>query len=276
MNEKLRKLMECHRPGREATEEAEFAALHEAAADDAEVRQALEAVKAWDATISRAMPRVPVPDDLQARLLAELEAGDGHPESVVDPLHDSPKPWWNRWPARVAAGLVTVAALVLVMAQVLTPHDTLSPTQAARTARSWTAQLDEEGWRRDPPPGDEYRQPSLDFHLDSWQYFAALGDPKAVAYRTHVPPAWSRAVLFVVRTDQGRLLPERPPSVPDSTTGNICIGVWKTEDHLCALAVHGTRRTYRRVLKTHAIALLRTHATRQPRGNKLGKVCRLY
>lgn len=257
MNEELRKQMECYRPDHPPTGDTEFAALHQAMAADAALHQELEATQAWDTSISRAMRRVPVPSGLEDRLLQAVEAAET--EQAHDPAPEAsspPKRWWNRWPARVAAGVVSAAALVMLMFQVMSSRDTLSPAQVAQAARGWIAQLDEERWQQGTPPGNEYRHPALDFHVEDWQHVQALGDSQAVAYRASVPPAWSRAVLFVVETDQGRLLPNHPPTVPDSTTGNICIGVWKSDERLFALAVNGTQRTYRRVLKTHAIAAL--------------------
>ncbi|MFO7902452.1 MAG: hypothetical protein R6U98_07320 [Pirellulaceae bacterium] len=258
MNEELRKLMECYRPDRPLAGDTEFAALHQAMADHAELHRELEAVQAWDTTISRAMPQVPVPNGLEDRLLESVEAAEGElaHEGTLEATSPRSKRWWNRWPARITAGVISAAALVMIMFHVMKSRDTLSPTQAARAARGWIARLDEEGWQQGPPPGREYRHPALDFRLEDWQHFQAMGDPEAVAYRASVPPAWSRAVLFVVETRQGRLLPNQPPTVPDSTTRNICIGVWKSDEHLFALAVHGTQRTYRRVLKTHPIAAL--------------------
>lgn len=258
MNEELRNLMECYRPDHSRTGETEFAALHQAMADNAELQQELEAVRAWDRSISRAMPEVPVPSGLEDRLLQAVEAAEEEaaPRRTLEASSPRVRRWWNRWPSWVAAGVVSAAALVMILVQVTRPRDTLSPAQVARATRDWVVQLDEEAWRQGPPPGHEYRHPALDFHLEGWQHVEAMGDPEAVAYLASVPPAWSRAVLFVVETHQGQLLPSQPPTVPDSTTGNLCIGVWKSDDRLFALAVNGTQRTYRRVLKTHPIAAL--------------------
>jgi len=257
MNEELRKLMECYRPGHEGAGDAEFAVLRQADAEDSDVHEQFEAVQAWDARIARAMRAVPVPDSLEDRLLAAIDVAEKEPadaDHAAMAARQRPPRWWNRWPARVAAAALSAAALILVMYHALGWNDTLASGQVVQAARGWIATLNEQHWRQSTPPGDEYQHPALNFPLDAWQYVEAMGDAQAVAYRATVPPDRARAVLFVVHTRKGRLLPERPPTVPDSTTGNVCIGVWKRDDHLYVLAVQGTQQTYRRLLKTQAIA----------------------
>ena len=73
-------------------------------------------------------------------------------------------------------------------------------------------------------------------------------------YRADLPPDHATAWLFVIRTPQGRQLPVIPPMAPDSTTHNLCIGVWKSNDCLYVLVVPGSRSDYHRTLRTHAVA----------------------
>ncbi len=251
--------MDCYRTGADGSDAAEFAALHESAAADLAVRDQFKAVQAWDTAISQAMHDVPVPTDLADRLLAAMGTdataeSDVSNDTLVVPVRAAA--WWHRWPARVAAAATCVAALVVVVLYLGAWNDTLTRTQVAGLAHGWIGQLDEASWQQSVPPGNEYQHPALAFRLDGWQRFDALHGADAVAYRATVPPARARAVLFVIKTRQGRRLPKWPSTVPDSTTGNICIGSWKSGGHLYVLAVQGTPQTYRRVVKSRAIAML--------------------
>ncbi len=263
MNRKeLRELMESYRPGPSDLGDAglgdvEFSALREAAAADPAVRAEMEAVQAWDDAISEAMHDVAVPVGLAERLLGAVELAQCEPavDAQVTPARQLRDRWWSRWPARVAAAAVSVAALAMVVFYLAGWNDTLTGTEVAQFAQGWIGQLDDEAWVLSTPPGDQHNvQQVLDFPLDGWQRFAAMGDSDAVALRATVPPARSRAWLFVIQTRKGRQLPQRPPSRPNSTTGSICVGVWKSGDHLYVLAVQGTQQTYRRLLKTQVFA----------------------
>jgi len=282
-DDELRKLIEGYQPGSDEPGDVEFSALREAASHDARLRAQLEAVQAWDSQLSRAMRDVPVPPELADRLLESLgqpatpeeaapeeaapeEPAREQPHTPADdehagaagsePLGTPPTAWWNRWPTRVAAVAMALSAVLVLCLYLTGWNDHLTATQVASKAQGWITQLDPEAWQRTIPPRDDYRHSAIQFPLNAWQHFSVPLDDQAIAYQGLVPPARSRAWLLVITTRKGRLLPSRPPTVPDSTTGNVCIGVWKSDDKLYVLAVQGTQQTYRRLLRTNAIALL--------------------
>jgi hypothetical protein len=128
--------------------------------------------------------------------------------------------------------------------------DPLTASQVADASRAWIAQLDPEAWQNANPPWVDYpRDPSVRLDLVEWQRCAALTDPHAVAYRAELPPDHSTAWLFVIRTRQGRSLAGFPPTIPDSTTGDVCVGVWKNNGCLYVLVVRGSQGDYLRVVE---------------------------
>ncbi len=259
--DELRKLMDCCRPvGRDGRggelAEPEMAALVQAIAENPQVGDEFRAVQAWDASIGSAMKDVPVPEGLASRLLVVLEQA----ECVVGggsatPLSVEQRRWWNRWPVRVAASVVSVAALVAIAFYLARPDDNLTAAQVAESALQWRESLNPESWQTIQEPLDRYPvDRSLRFYVVGWQPLDALGDSDSVAYLAHLPQGQSNAYLLVLRTSRGRALDPVPPRNPDATTGGFCVGVWKKDDCLYVLMVPGNRSEYRRLLKSQAIA----------------------
>ncbi len=136
-------------------------------------------------------------------------------------------------------------------------RDTLTVAQVDQYAREWLGKLDPEAWQETQPPSDRLpRNQQLQFPMVGWQEFSALalGDSHAVAYLASVPPAQSSAYLLVIRTRLGRHLPKFPSAIPDSTTGNLCVGIWKSDGCLYVLIVPGSQNAYRRLLHLQSIA----------------------
>jgi hypothetical protein len=126
----------------------------------------------------------------------------------------------------------------------------LTAGQVAEASSEWVNQLDPEGWQRTKPPAADYPwDSSVRLQSVEWQRCAALNDSHAVAYRAELPPDHSNALLLVIRTRQGRSLPTFPPTVPDSTTGNVCVGVWKSNGCLYVLIVYGRQSDYLRAIQ---------------------------
>ncbi len=260
MTADLRKLMECYRRESADSADPEMAALQRAVSEDPAVRGEFEAIQAWDAAIGRAMHEVPVPAGLADRLVAALQQGtqerDELGEEPVAPAGSSHRSvgrgvWFRR-----AAAVVTSAAALLALTFFLSGlRDNLTAALVDQSAREWLDSLDPEAWQQTQPPSGRWpRREQVQFPMVGWQEFQALGDSRAVAYLGSVPPAQSEAYLLVIRTRRGRDLPESPPYDPNSTTGGLCVGVWKSDDGLCVLMVRGDQHTYRRLLNLQSIA----------------------
>jgi hypothetical protein len=261
----LRKLMNCCRPGLRDLTEEEARALVEALEQDPVLRGEWQAMQSWDAAIGRVFHDVPVPAGLADRLLAAVATGGGLPgqEAVSVPpgsvgaaqLAEKTRSPWRAWPTGLAAGLLVTSAIVMLALWLAAWRDNLTAAQVAEASGAWIEQLDPEAWQPTNPPDAEFPlDPSVRLTVVSWQQCTAITDWQAVAYRADLPPDHSTAFLFVIRTWQGRQLPTIPPTVPDSTTGNICIGVWKNNGCLYVLIVPGSQNDYRRTLRTQSVA----------------------
>jgi hypothetical protein len=248
----LHELISSCRPDLSDLTEEQVRALTKALEQDADLRAEREAVQAWDVAIARGMHDVPIPDGLAERLIASVTA-DALP-TPARPVRS--RSWFS---LRLAAAVLGVAALGL-LAIGLFLRDGVQTAQVVELCRSeWIAQLDQEAWQSGEAP-------LAGFPLDpgvrltetnvQWQDCSAIIPWPAVAYRSQLPPDHSYAFLFVVRIQpwDGRQLPPMPPTVPDSTTGGVCIGVWKSGGYLYVLVVPGTQRKYRDALRTDSVA----------------------
>lgn len=250
--EELRELMQCCRPDLSDLSEEAARALAEALEQDAQLRHEWESLQEWDLAIERGLQDVDVPPGLADRLVAATQAEAPRPAPAPYAFIRSPLA------ARlVAAG--ALAATVLIAVYLIGPwSDRLTATQLADASRSWIAQLDQEAWRGSAAPTAEFPwDPGVNLSVVGWQPCSQLTHPpggQSVVYRAMLPPARTTAYLFVIHTSNGRQLPTVPPTVPDSTTGNICVGVWKSGDYVYVLVVPGTQHQYLQALRTSAVA----------------------
>jgi hypothetical protein len=253
----------CQSDLHDLTEE-EAQAVVSALEQDSTLKDEWRAIQAWDVEIRGVFCDVPVPSGLSERLSAAVAAhgtvsGDGSvPDVVAGPLPVPPaqaarQPWRSR-ATRFAVGILATSALLLIAAGSVFWRfgwgDQLTASQVADASRAWIAQLNREAWQKANPPLVEYpRDPSVRLDFVDWQRCAALTDSHAVAYRAELPPDHSTAVLFVIRTRQGRSLAGFPPTIPDSTTGDVCVGVWKNNGCLYVLVVRGNQSDYLRAVE---------------------------
>jgi hypothetical protein len=241
----LQELISCCRPDLSDLTEDEARALSEALEQDAQLREQFQAQQAWDVAIGRAMHDVPVPDSLADRLQASLATA-----APADPVTVR-RSFVSALLSPLPASLLAAAALVLFALWFIVPRgDNLTADQVAAESRTWIGQLDAEAWQ--PTDALVLEQfpldPSVRLRVVSCQQCSAISYGQAMVYRADLPPDQRSAYLFVIRTAQGRSLPTIPRSVPDSTTGGICIGVWKSKGCLYVLVVPGTQSDYQKAV----------------------------
>ncbi len=269
----LRKLMDCYGSQPPEAADPQFAALSKAAADDESVRGQWQAVQAWDDTIRRALHDVPVPADLQTRLLTAMDLDDeGQQAAAAGELTgvegDGRRRTGRRAWLRVALAVLSTAA-VLAVIYLVAGREVMSVARIDEAARRWRFELNPEGWKETVAPRDHsLPEKQLRFTPTCWQSFAAeaLGDSHAVAYRGVVPRTGKDAILLVIRTRAGSDLPPFPPPAPNSTTADLCVGIWKSGDCVYVLMVPGAQSTYRRLLNLQSIAWLSAETLRAVRG----------
>ncbi len=245
--QELYELMDCCRPDLSDLTEEEARALSEALEQDAQLRARFLARQSWDTAIGRAMHDVPVPEGLSQRLITALAA-----PSPAEPLAVRPAARFARRVPFPAACVVAAAAVVLcALWFVRTRQDSLTSAQVAEQCRTWITQLEPQAWKAAPeaPVADYPLDPGLRLQVVGWQSQSVHPYGQAVVYRANLS-ASGTAYLYAIRTARGRLLPTIPPNRPDSTTNNLCIGVWKSGACLYVLVVPGDQRDYLRALRT--------------------------
>jgi hypothetical protein len=261
----IRELLDaCQSDLRDLTEE-ETRTLVDTLERDSELRDQWRTIQSWDAEIRCVFHDVPIPDGLADRLSAAVAAHGTLPseamvpEAMVPDIKTEPRPvepaktarrrWLTR-PTKLAAGLLATSAVLLFAAWFARWGLGWGDQQVADASLAWPEQLGPEAWQSTNPPELDYPlDPSVRLPIVGWQRCTALTDSGAVAYRAELPPDRSTALLYVIRTRQGRLLPTIPPTVPDSTTGNVCVGVWKNNGCLYVLVVRGGPSVYLRTLR---------------------------
>jgi hypothetical protein len=257
--------MDCCRPDLRDLTDEQAQELNRAWQREPALHRYWLAVRAWDAALSDALARTPVPDGLQDQLLAAVRTAapaPGEPAAaaardadVRRPAPESPRVRARRWATAVAASLLATSAVLALALWFAWPRDTLTAAQVVDDARNWLAHLDTDAWRTSAPPVDTFPlDGTLRAELVGWQPCATLPGADSMAYQASIPPDRTAAVLFVVRSRLGRQLPALPPTTPDATTGNLCIGVWKADGFLYVLVVPGRDSNYRQALVTPAFA----------------------
>jgi hypothetical protein len=264
--QELRELMHCCRPDLSDLTEQEARALRAALDEDPVLRREWQAIQSWDAGIGRAIHEVPVPDGLADRLVAAVSACEPLPGEDADAVVPSDagaapgraqesRRHWLMWPAGIAAGLLVTSALVMLALFLVGQQDDLTAAQLVEASGQWIEQLDQAAWRTVDPPYAEFPlDPSLRVNIVDWQPCTFVPDCEAVVYRAVLRQDRATAFVFVIHTRKGRQLPTIPPMVPDSTTGNVCVGVWKNNGCLYVLVVPGGPSDYLGTLRTQAVA----------------------
>ncbi len=266
-HEELRQLMEGYRAGDSSADDAELAALEQAARQDPALRAQWEAIQSWDGAIGQAMHDVPVPAGLAERILQSLQQADevNGPDEVAAPAEDEvlvtlpiDRPWWNRWSVRLA--VASAAAALILVVGLARFGDSLTAQDVAAQVPAWLKEVEQTAWQQTPAPQeaqDCIKSGALrNIPGTNWQRLDTDYDRQAVIIQTTLPQGQTRAWLIVIKTWRGRQLDTRPPLVPQSTTGARRVGVWKHEGQLCVLVVQGSQQNYRSIVPSSAIAWL--------------------
>lgn len=260
----LREAIEACRPGSDDLHSPEMASLREQLAADPELQQFYDRVKHFDRRLAEAFRDVPVPEGLEARILARLgiagavSAADSRGDvAEAAPMRRSPfdqppeaaqsrrsRRWLFRAAAAVAASLL-VGTFVYLQRPI-----PLAESQILDAARSAFQSEGTNAWNEGAPP-DRFlpsgyvRRVSL--ARVKWRELEGFLGHQAVVYDLTRPDGPS-ARLYVVRANAAGL-PPLPPSAPQSTTHGMSVSAWAERGLLCILVVDGTPRDYQRYLQ---------------------------
>lgn len=241
----IRELLSVCRPDRSDLTAEQLRAVEEQLGQDAVLREQWAASQAWDAQVRDAFADVPVPTGLADRLLAAVS--DAGAESVVTVPQTA---FWSRRTILSVGAAAAAVALVAVSMAYWQWSDPLTTDFVVQKSLIWVEQIDPAGWRDDAIPTADYPlDPALALYNVAWQRLSLPYDSHAVVYRGALAPDRSTASLIVIQTHLGETLPSIPPTRPDSSTGGLCIGVWKSQGKLYVLIVPGSPRVYLRAIR---------------------------
>lgn len=258
----------------------EMAEVADVVAHDPHWQQVRERVRRCDRLIGTAFRAVPVPDGLDARLLAALApagmvataarepdtaaAGEGSPQVASDPeaavkpvaLPASPGPRAARRRIRLwggVSGLATAAAVLLVAALLRWSQAPLPELgeEFAKEVIAWSETVREGPWSEDmaaPQLAGYPLDPAIRAAARRWACLATRYDAQTVVYDL-APSSRSFALMFCLRTgNRVSSLPGLPPPTPCSTTGGVAIGAWESHGLVYVLTVQGGPQRYQSFL----------------------------
>lgn len=261
----LREAIEACRPGSGDLQAPEMASLREQLAADPELQQFRDRVDRFDRRVAEAFRDVPVPEGLEASILARLGIAGLAPAAVDSPSdvtetapirrapHDQapvvpPSRRSRRWLFRAAAA---VAASLLVGTFVYLQRPVpLAESQILDAARSEFQSEETIAWNEGSPP-DAFRPSGYVRRVSlariKWRELEGFLGHQAVVYDLTRPDGPS-ARLYVVQANAAGL-PPLPPSAPQSTTHGMSVSAWAERGLLCILVVDGSPRDYQRYLQ---------------------------
>ncbi len=235
----LREAIEACRPGHRDLELPEMAELREQLALDAELRAMYEWTQQADAAVAQAFRRVEVPEGLEDRLLATLDAASKARDTSSDPdgvelaepvqqerdqRENAPanrrgtRRWWIAAALAVAASLAIIASLWL-------PTQTPSHSELARWAESWTLRTLELSGQDDWQPFDERQFPTLPWRNTRWRTIRTQLDARTVVFDFPTREG-QHLLVYRIRTTRDLKLPAVPYQ-PLTTTGKWRVAGWQ-------------------------------------------------
>ena len=228
------------RPGSNDLDAPEMNDLARQVKDNRRVAAVFESLQRWDAKIDHAIGNVPVPEGLEAPILARLGPG-ALQQTVAAPAAAGPA----RWPGRrswLALAVAASLAMVLATAWYWTRNVPVTADNLWGQVDNWRQQIDPSAWRSASSAPEGYpASPRVIGRRFGWQPVGA----GVVAYNLAGPGA-APAVLLVVRARVDGL-PRRPPTRA-TWTQNRSLAAWQSGRLLYVLVVDGPPAGYRRLL----------------------------
>jgi hypothetical protein len=265
MNEpNLREAIDACRPNHDDLRLSELGGLAETLQRDPQWREVFDRSRRFDALLGEAFQDVPVPEGLEARLLAtaagvpgsDLQRAIESPalSAVVPERSPATRVPRGRWKLAVAV-LVTVAAGLACAVFFSGPRHRLPQpdNHFAEEVLLWTDEIQEAEWNGDVS-ADALRAYPLDRAIRAlprrWCWLTTRYDARTLAYDV-APPGREFAYVFCMRARRPSAeLPTAPPATPFSTTGGVAIGAWQSPELVYVLAVQGGQRRYQSFLNT--------------------------
>lgn len=232
----IRQALDACREGGSELQQPELQEVAQRLASDPQLRATFARLQSLDRAIETALTHVPVPPDLEARLLARFERPAACPNAGMLTRTWTTRARWLQTLSRRRV-LWTAAAALLILSvgafYVSRPETNVNQVVSA----AGTQVLEPGDWRpmRVAPAG--FRLPRGFVRPIAWQPVKLLGVAGA-AYNFSAS-ARQRAVLYVIPlVIKG--LPTGAPVRPQSLTGGQLIGAWRSSGFMYVLVVSGS------------------------------------
>lgn len=257
----LQQAIDACRPGHHDPDDpglhvdARMAALAERLTADDELRQHYEASLAFDARLQQGIEDVPVPADLQHRLLNALSLA----QPVAAPVaQDPPGVGRRRW-LWAAASLAAAACVALVVGGLWPQRPAYDLEALYRDARDFhSGEIAEPGVLLSERRPDGFAPSGNVIGADgphvAWRKVKRFLGRGGVAYQLQSEEGVA-ATLYVVKLahrpgapDLSRLLPSQPPKRPSFTDG-VTTAAWQQAPYAHVLVIDGPERHYRQFVR---------------------------
>jgi len=262
-DDRIIEAIESCRPGSNDLSDPALAFLAEELAANPDLNNLYQRMQELDGTLADVFQDVPVPENLQDRILALLpatrpEKADSTDAPPAPVSHRQKKPVPRRFWI-VSAGVAAVAASVLIAAFVhlQTTEDYTGADVRQLAIRYFHGDTFEGGEllaekappKAYPPGRHVVRIPRM-----RWRRVSDFLGRPGVAY--DLPgPGNARATLYVVKYKVADPLPATPPLRPALTTRGYSTSAWQAGPLLYVLVVQGESRTYRGFLNLPRVPL---------------------
>jgi hypothetical protein len=257
--QQLREMIDACRPGRDDLHEPELSALADHLAQDEDARRVWEKSQRLDAALSAAFRDVPVPADLESRLLARFDNAPATKDEEIVARRRSSR---RTWLATLVSGGVAAAVAAMFYLFGAAPEE-ISQEELIRESQEWLTALELDDPQRDDRQWRELDEASIRaFPVTQvaaspvrWRYVATDFGRKSRVYQLRVGNRQTAYLVVVPTNKQVGGAGGVPPrgSFPQAT-GGWRIGAWQAGGNLYVLAVEGSEALYRSLVPTRTTA----------------------
>ncbi len=247
--------IEACRPGSDDLSDPDLAFLATELAAKAELDSAFERSQQVDGLLTEVFQNQPVPEGLEQRILARLEAAraeeDASDELAPDePATPRPATGHRRVSRRtwLSVGGATAVAASLLVATLLhwqAPNE-YTGQDVLELAIDLFNTPSSDSWQTSSPPSAYPLSPKVVATDIRWRKVPSFLGHRAVAYDLSTPGG-TQATLFVVKCPVDGLS-TAPPLRPALMTGGRSTSAWQSGSLVYVLVVRGEARGYRRLL----------------------------
>lgn len=256
--------LEACRPGSDDLADPSLAFLAAELAAHPELEDVYRRLQRLDGKLALAYRDVPVPERLDERILARLEAARTESPSSEEGIAPAPAPPVESpapaavgrmsrrtvWAAVGGIGVVAAAVLLMVTLNGAETVELTHDRAAAEAMQRFSAEVPEEDWRStkvdSPPARYPFSREVLPVANMRWAPIRGFLGRNGVVYEMVAPNGTRVAVLYVVAGGSAKL-PSTPARDPMSTAGRSA-SAWQSGGLLYVLVVNGSPQQYRQFL----------------------------